>query len=111
MIDFYTMRFVILILMLFALQFMVAFLAYMENRMRPLMLKLHLLRDDLEELHKCARYYAEVHGIAPPPELLVPPESQISRPMRMLRLRMGVELSLLIALASIPSGAFMLSMG
>tara|TARA_A100001037_G_scaffold274179_1_gene271696 strand:+ start:664 stop:1002 length:339 start_codon:yes stop_codon:yes gene_type:complete len=110
-VDLHTMRFIVLVSMLFALQFLVALLAYAENRMRPLMLELHLLRDDVEELHLCARYYAEKYGISPPPELLVPPESQLTKPLRMMRLRMMVEVGLIAMVASLPSGAVYLSIG
>ena len=111
LVEMNTLRLIVMITILFGLQLVVALVTYLENRMRPLLLKVHLLRDDLEELHGYAKHYADVHSVAPPPELLVPPESQICKHMRMLKVRVGVEMTLLMFLASLPSGAVVLSMG
>jgi hypothetical protein len=103
-------RITVIVILLLLAQAILMLSAWFENRRRPLMVNLHMLKKELENLHQCAKYYDEVHGLDVPARLLRPPESFFSIEIRRIERRLAIEAIIMAMIAMMPTGALAISL-
>ncbi|MCH1541406.1 MAG: hypothetical protein L7S56_08280 [Candidatus Poseidonia sp.] len=91
-----------LFLMLFALHVMLGLLAYIEKRMKPLYALLQINKINTNSLTGLAQHYASI-GVTVPDKLLIEPEPILTKMLRKLEARVGLEISAVLFVALIPS--------
>jgi hypothetical protein len=93
--------------LVFLLQALVYFWAWVEKRLKPVMTKFKLIEHDVQILHEIGVRYAQ-RGIFVPEQILQEPRSQLLTEIKRLESRLILELCLLTLAGLIPPIALLI---
>lgn len=96
-----------LVTLVFLLQTIVYFWAWIEKRLKPVMSKFQIIENDVTILHHIGKKYAK-RGIFVPEQILREPRSQLLIEIKRLESRLILELCLLTIAGLIPPIAMLL---
>jgi len=80
---------------------------WVEKRLKPMMVKFHIIEDDVFKLHEIGNKYASM-GLCVPEEILTEPSSQVLTHVRRIETRMIFELISIVLASLIPPLAILI---